>query len=80
MKKLKLILVFACLTLAAFAEQRVVIVTNYMKGNPPDLTEINTLLSQGWKVKQVETSGGGAATSGYLNIGFTYVFVLERGE
>jgi len=74
MKKLKCIILFAVLTVAAFAEQRVIIVTS--GDGKPDLTQVNTLLAQGWKVAHVTAAGAG--TDSVMFRQFSYVFVLER--
>lgn len=75
--KLKSLILFAVLTCAAFAEQRVVIVNSLAheyRPNKPDLTEVNRLLSQGWTVVSVAAAAAGA---NYDNRYFSYVFVLE---
>lgn len=64
----------------AHAEQRVIVINSSAPGlgyimSMPDVSPVNRLLSQGWRI--VSTSAAGTGAESRAASTFTYVFVLE---
>lgn len=84
MKRLLLLSLFALSAVFAAAEQRVVVINAFPSSgwsggmNKPDLSQVNTLLANGWHV--VLVSVGGTGSEAAIRRILSYVFVLERPD